>query len=437
MKRKHSDDDSGGDSGRPKNPNSNANAMFCNRRKRDKNRLTRWVEEIKLEINPRERLSKLKKKRERIESIWGTHYVSDNPRFKNSSPRIAWWDLWKKMDELIAEAEIEIRTIVANDKRHSSNMFANVTGGNPLQSALGGMNNTIPSRTLLNNTEMATVSNHEKLSNLVVEYRRMENAIAKFNERSNSQQRMDMTKATSAAFDSNNNFNGVLSRSFMDRANAAHLTLNGQMRYSRDSSANGYSAHLFKEGNRSPVPMNRLQQAPGGEMLLSEPVKKEGLAIPSDELKQVHIAVLQEKVSNLEKKLVSVQKAPSESRLQDDVYVKTIMKLEQTNEVLTVKNKELEEELAGRLVRERKLQEVLAIYEQKTKLLADELKATQTAFRNFSDPHQKGSVAVPEAGKSNSSISGLEEKDKRLETEENTPKASAEETENDDRYLLI
>lgn len=51
IKRKMSSE---GDFFKRKNPNANINAMFCNRRKRDKTRLKRWIEEeILFEVDPR------------------------------------------------------------------------------------------------------------------------------------------------------------------------------------------------------------------------------------------------------------------------------------------------------------------------------------------------------------------------------------------------
>jgi hypothetical protein len=43
---------SGGDEKR-QNPKANANAMYCNRRTRDKDRLKEWIHDIKLELDPR------------------------------------------------------------------------------------------------------------------------------------------------------------------------------------------------------------------------------------------------------------------------------------------------------------------------------------------------------------------------------------------------
>ena len=48
-------------------------------------------------------------RREKIESKWTTYYISQKPRLKNSSPRIAWYDLWRTMDAIVLEAQSEIQ----------------------------------------------------------------------------------------------------------------------------------------------------------------------------------------------------------------------------------------------------------------------------------------------------------------------------------------
>ena len=50
-------------------------------------------------------------KREKIESKWTTYYISQKPRLKNSSPRIAWYDLWRSMDAIVLEAQSEIQRV--------------------------------------------------------------------------------------------------------------------------------------------------------------------------------------------------------------------------------------------------------------------------------------------------------------------------------------
>lgn len=50
-------------------------------------------------------------KREKIESKWATYYISQKPRLKNSSPRIAWYDLWRLMDTIVLDAESEMQRL--------------------------------------------------------------------------------------------------------------------------------------------------------------------------------------------------------------------------------------------------------------------------------------------------------------------------------------
>ena len=178
-----------------------------------------------------------------------------------------------------------------------------------------------------------------------------------------------------------------------------------------------------------------MQQNVGGEIHLSDGMSNDTLAIPTYELQAAHIAVLQEKLSGFKRKILSAESEVSDHRLQADAYTNTILKLNNSNEALEVKNRELEQNLAEHQIRERELRDTLYRYEKKAKLFPCTAQRTQTYQHDFDESQD----AVRGTTERDVFIAELEAENKRLKEENDALKESAKlESINDEGdYLLI
>lgn len=342
--------------------------------------------------------------------MWETHYVSDNPRFKNSSPRIAWCDLWKRMDGLIEKAQLEIRILETNENKTSTNMFATMGGD---RFGLPNVDKSNCSSMYLGGSAGDSFSDQKQLSKMF-----QDTAMKRF-----------------TAYGSERNNKNDSSKTYDDQLKKPPSNTFDSSSYNKDSSPNRCIPRFLKGMYHNSTLMNRMQQNAGGEMHLPDGMNNDALAIPTDELNEAHIAVLQEKLSGFKREVLSAQHETTDYRLQADACVKTILKLNKLNDDLEVKNRELERKLAESHIREGGLRDTLYRYENKAKQLQCTTQGTQ-AYQHDLDKKEDAACRKRER---DSSIAELEAENKRLKEEIDALKESARrESENDEGdYLLI
>lgn len=311
------------------------------------------------------------------------------------------------MDGLIEKARMDIRIMATHDKESSRILFANATAGDRFGRGLPNMDNSNQSRMHLGGSGMTVFPKPF--------------------------QDTAMERFTAYSPESNNKSGS--SKTYSDDRKTPPSNAYDHSSSNKDSSQNRYTPRSLNERYHNSTIMDRMQQSVGGEIHLSDGMNKDSLAIPTDELKEAHIAVLQEKISGFKRKILSAQSEASDYRLQADAYVKTILKLNNSNDALEVKSRELEQKLAKHQIRERELRDSLHRYEKTAKLLPCTAQGTQTYQFDF----DKSQDAARGTTKRDSFIAELEAENKRLKEENDALKESAkQESENDEGdYLLI
>lgn len=336
---------SGGDEKR-QNPKANANAMYCNRRTRDKDRLKEWIHDIKLELDPRMRIAKIQMHRSAIEAKWNTHYISDTPRLKNAAPSIAWREEWSSMDQVILGALLEIKRM----EMTTDNVLERHT---VYDLAAKDKHNNISQQNAANEQ----VKQEDDGGKRLLEGRHkqaIKQAMAIHTDELNEAHIAVLQEKLSACQKKLESFeNQALSDKYRYEIYYMETILNLNQSNDFHTTKNKKLSHELNEA--------RTREA-GLQELLSASQKE--VTLLTDELNDAHILVLQEKISSSQKTFESFENQLIDEQHNSRVYKDLIAKISKSNDSLTAENKKLNEESARRqrrrLIKRRRTTSILS-----------------------------------------------------------------------------